>query len=296
MKMKSRSLSEHGKHGAMMLRLLLAIALTMTAPASPAQEKVNLGFKYRQGGIYRYRTTDTFHSLQEEDEKEMKFDGGNNILMSLEVISVAPDSTITFIITYEEVEAFVRSEMLDTVIDRKGLRGRQTKIAVNKLGKEISRELMDSVDDSGDEISLDMASGNYGNFFYLPGHPVAAREKWIAEIHDSVATGKGYRTQTGSVEYAISETREKKNGHDCIKIDFSAMTEHARKMELNGMDGFMEGTVDARGVIWFDAEAGILILRESTEILEMIFVITGPMTMSIPVTQKIKSSCWLVEN
>jgi len=278
----------------MNFKLLLAILFSVIVLPLCAQEPFDLVFRYQPGTIYKYRSVDTFTSQQEDNGQEIKIDGGNYSLFKMEVIAVAPDSSMTFISSYDEMKIVVKSPMMDTTIYQEDMIGKRMKVVLTKHGKELSKKMLDSIDNSRTKSLMTMTSIQNVSFFQLPGRSVATGEKWMAEINDSSDFGVGYTIQTGAVEYTIAGV-EPKNGRTCLKIDFISKSEHVGKMKQMGMDVFIEGTGDTTGTIWFDAIAGILVQRESTAIKDMTFAITGPMTMSIPMVEYIKSTYSLVE-
>jgi hypothetical protein len=86
-----------------------------------------------------------------------------------------------------------------------------------------------------------------------------------------------------------------KNGHECLKITFTAETEITGRMVQMGMEMFLEGTGYNSGTLWFDEAKGVTVARESSSAQEMTYALTGTMNISIPSTQTIRSSYTLVE-
>ncbi len=278
----------------MNLKQLPAIVLLLIVQSLQAQESFNLVFKYQPGTTYWYRSVDTFTSRQEDNGQEMKIDGGNNNLLKLEVISAASDGSMTFISSYDEMKTMLKSPMMDTIISQDDLNRDRMKVVLSKNGKELSKMMLDSTDNSRTKSIMTMTSTHDVSFFQLPGRPIAAGEKWTAEINDSTNFGGGYTLKTGAIEYTLTGF-EQKNGHNCLKIDFLSKSEQVGKVKQMGMDVYLEGTGDSKGSIWYDATAGILVQRESTSLNDMTIAITGPMTLSIPMVENIKSTCSLVE-
>lgn len=282
-----------GNYFRMFFRALFMMFFLLYAPTLTAQEKINLMFRYQPGEIYTYRYSDTFECRQEVREAEMNLGGGNNSMFKMEVASVSPDTSITFIVTCEEMKSFVNNP--DTVTEYIELVGKRAKVVLDRLGRETEKEWMDSVNISGSTVSLMMGSYRSVNFFQLPGHPLAAGEHWSARINDSAEIVGGYVKQTESIEYSLNGFSQK-NGHDCLKIGYVSRSENLGKASMEGMEIYIEGTGDTTGTIWFDPDAGILVYRESSIMQEMTYTITGSMSMSVPLIQTIKSTCSLVED
>lgn len=276
------------------MRLLMLIFLAISALALSAQELHSLTLKYAPGSTCHYRFTDTSTSQGEIFGEEVKVIATNNYLVNMQFVSVAADSSITLLAFYEEAFSCTASPARDTLLNKKGLNGQRTKIVVAKSGKEISRELVGDFDSSTGEIPITVGSRISANFIELPDYKVKTGDKWPVISQDSISYNDFYLARTGTTEYTL-DGFEKKNGHRCCKISFIKQFELIGQGNEKNMELFAEGSGEEKGIIWFDEEAGMLIHRESSMQHEMTVAITGPYTMSIPVTQNLKSSVTLVE-
>ncbi|MEI6456397.1 MAG: hypothetical protein WCO93_08925 [bacterium] len=259
-----------------------------------AQEKFDLEFRYKAGDTYKYRSNYNYDMVQEMNGQEMKMSGTSTSLLQLVTESVTPGGDITFITSYQEMSTSMKNPMMDTTIVQKELIGKRGKVVMDKYGKEISKQLIDSVAREKGMASGNVASIYTVNFVKLPGKLVSIGEKWTRVDVDTVQIGEGNTITTTYSEYTLL-LKEKKDGHECLNIAVQARSESTGKMVQMGMEMFLEGTSEMTGAAWIDPVSGILVARESTTNQEMTYALTGQMKMTIPSTQTIRTSFKLVE-
>ncbi|MEI7980753.1 MAG: hypothetical protein WCI71_03810 [Bacteroidota bacterium] len=279
---------------AKMIRFFQVIIILFIAGNVVGQEKFNLEFRYAAGTTYRYRTTGTFSTQQQMNGQEMKVTGTTNSILRMFMESVSPEGNMTFINSYDEMKSSFKNSMLDTVMDQKDLIGKRGKVVLDKRGKQLSSEIMDSVPASNGLSGGSMAMVYSVNLFKIPDQAAGTGEKWSKDINDTTKIGDGAMISAGKSEYTLVGT-EKKNNHDCFKITFTSNTEITGKMHQMGMEFFIEGTGETTGTIWFDQKLGILISKESTSTHDFTYAMTGQMKMSIPMTQVVQNTFTLIE-
>jgi len=259
-----------------------------------AQEKFNLEFSYKPGETYRYRSSYNYDMSQEMNGQEMKMSGSSYSILKLVVESVSAGGDMTFINSYEEMKSSMKNTMMDTTIVQKDIIGKRGKVVIDKFGKEISKEIIDTVKSEKGMGPGSVASIYSVNFVKLPGHPVAIGEKWTFSQTDTTKIGDGYTVTTSDNEYTLLQ-KEMKDGHECFNIAIVSKSETTGKLMQMGMEMFLEGSAESKGAAWVDPKLGILVARESESTQEITYALTGQMKMSIPSTQSIKTSYKLVE-
>lgn len=273
--------------------LLIPLFLSLVSVGS-AQEKFTLAFSYKAGETYRYKHTYSFDMSQEINGQEMKMSGSSISLLKLVPDSVAPDGSISFISSYEELKTSMKNAMFDTTLEQKDMIGKRGKIVIDKYGKELTKKMIDTLRTEGGFGDAGGAALTSVNFFRLPDHPVSMGEKWVTDNMDTTRIGEGYTVVNAHTEYTLLQ-KEKKQGHDCLNIAFKSTTETTGKIFQMNMELFVEGTGDVNGAIWFDPVTGILVAKESTMTQDMTYALTGQMKMSIPSTQTIQMNYKLIE-
>jgi hypothetical protein len=128
----------------------------------------------------------------------------------------------------------------------------------------------------------------------LPEKEVKIGEKWNSTTIDTVESMGGKIYHISNMEYTLSG-KEKKQNHDCLKIDYIGTTSDTGKMMMNGMELFVEGNGKVKGTMYFDAKIGITVLDESTTDNEQTMAITGQQNMTIPMSVTSKSIKTLLE-
>ncbi len=274
-------------------RMLILFSMIFPSLSAGAQDKYSLFFNYKEGETYRYKDVYTYDLVQEINGQEMKVTGSNNSILKFSTESVAPDGNITFICAYEEIKTVMKNAMFDTTLDQKDLVGKRGRLIIDKYGKEIKKEVIDTVQ-SGNGLGGGMAALYTANFLRLPDHPVSIGEKWVIDNTDTTKVGEGYTITTAHNEYTLLQSEEK-DGHHCLNIAFTSKTETTGKIFQMGMELFVEGNGDVQGAIWFDPKSGIMVAKETTTTQDMTYAVTGQMKMTIPSTQKVQMSYKLLE-
>jgi len=277
-----------------MLKVLWISGLIILTGTMNAQEKYNLEYKYKSGDIFRYQSLSDYDMVQEMNGQEIKMTGSSNSILKLIIESVSPECNITFINSYEEMKSSVKSGIMDTTFEQKDIIGKRGKVIIDKFGKEIFSEMVDTVKREGGMGGTGISSLNSVNLPKLPGCPVAVGDKWTDIRTDTTKIGEGTMIITYNSEYTLLQ-KEIKDGHECFNIAVVSQSESTGKMMQMGMEMFIEGTGESKGSAWFDPVLGILVAKESVMNQDLTYAITGQMNMSIPSTQVIKTSFKLIK-
>ncbi len=259
-----------------------------------AQESYVLQYKYLKGSTYRYKSVANFSSTQEMAGQEMKVTGSTESVSRIDIDKVAANGDFTIIYSYDDMKVTTKAAGYDTTMVQKELIGKRTKYIFSNLGKELSSFAIDSIKIGGEAMGMDLGSGTNQKFNELPGNKLSVGGKWSVNKQDTVAIGGGSMLTKASVEYVLVG-KEMKNGHNCLRIDYTSKLEMGGKMNQMGMDMFIEGTGNTKGSVWFDQAKGIWISDESEVDTDMTIAMTGQMAMTIPMTQKVKTVQNIIE-
>jgi len=271
------------------LSLISLILVFLTGLPAVGQEKFSMDFRYKAGETYKYRSNHDYDMVQEMNGQEMKMNGSSTSLIQLVTESVSATGDITFISSYQEMKTSMKNPMMDTTLIQKEMIGKRGKVVMSKYGKEISREIIDSIIPEKGMGSSNVSSIYSVNLVKLPDHPVAIGEKWTTVDVDTVEIGEGKTITSTYTEYTLLQ-KEQKGGYECLNIGIQSKSESTGKMTQMGMEMFLEGSSESTGAAWIDPKAGILVARESTSTQEMTYALTGQMKMTIPSTQTIRTS------
>lgn len=277
-----------------MLKVLWISGLMLLTGTMNAQEKYNLGYRYKTGDTFRYQNSSDYDMVQEMNGQEIKMTGSSNSILKLIIESVSAEGNITFVNSYEEMKSSVKSGIMDTTFEQKDIIGKRGKVIIDKFGKEISSEMIDTVKKEGGMDGSGVTSLKSVDLPKLPGYPVAVGEKWTDIRTDTTKVGEGTMIITYNSEYTLLQ-KEMKDGHECFTIAVVSRSETTGKMMQMGMEMFIEGTGESKGSVWFDPVSGILVAKESVINQDLTYAMTGQMNMSIPSTQVIRTSFKLIK-
>jgi len=272
----------------------ITLFVVFLVSAAGAQEKYTLTFRYGAGETYRYSNDYSYDMTQEMNGQEMKMNGSSSSIIKLFTESVAADGNISFIISYEQMKISMKSAMMDTTLDQNELIGKRGKVIISKFGKELGKEVIDSIKSEKGLGGGGVSALYTVNFLQLPDYSVGIGDKWVTDNIDTAKIGEGYTVTNSHNEYTILK-KEEKDGHACINIGFTSRTETTGKIFQMGFEMFVEGSGDTQGAIWFDPASGILVEKESNMNVDMTYALTGQMKMTIPSSQRIRTTYKLLE-
>jgi hypothetical protein len=265
--------------------LIMGISLSINLVG---QEKYKLEYKYKKGKTYKYKSEVSFATIQEMAGQEMKVSGTSASISRYLVDNVAPNGNITMVFSFDEMIVSTRMPGMDTTMIQNDIIGKRTQYVLSKAGKIISSITIDSIKTAIADLGMNLGTGSMQKFTEFPDYELASGEKWVVKRNDTVNIGGGDLINQTVLEYTIG-SKEMKNKHNCLKIEYTAKSEVNGKMNQMGMDMFIEGTGTTKGSIWLDQVLGIWITDESDLDMDMTIAMTGQMAMTIPMTQKIKT-------
>lgn len=267
---------------------ILASLLLFTLPGPVSgQEKVTLEYHYKQGVTYLYQNNTSYDMIQEMNGQEMKTSGSSQGTERMVIDSVAQSGDFYAIISYDAMKTIVKNSMMDTVIDQKELIGKRGRVGYNKLGKELSKKVIDTIHTSG-MMSASRKVLSIG-LIRFPGNKVTVGDKWSSDHIDSVNIGDGMSVTKAHTDFAYMGI-EDRGGRTCHKFSFVSKSETTGKFKQMGMEFFLEGGGDTVGHAWVDVKDGVLVSKESVSTQDMTYAMNGQMEMAIPSSQTIRTN------
>lgn len=272
----------------------LLILATIIGLSAHAQTQYSLTYKYTKGKIDRYQSATTYSSKQIMGDQEINVTGTAKSVSRLETENVLPDGGASILYSLEEMIIGVKTIGLDTTMNQKDLIGKRSRIILNRFGKELSSEPLDSLDVVGLNIGVDFGASTQQTFVLLPENVVKIGDSWNGKLADTTNIGEGQMVTKSDYKYVLAG-KEMKNNHDCLRLTYEASIELAGKMTNMGMEMFLEGSGTVEGTVWFDATLGKIIADETNSGMDISIALTGPMQMTIPSIVGVKSARNLIE-
>lgn len=271
--------------------LKIAIAsLIFLLPAAGYSQEFKTEIKVSKGQKCEYATEMNTDIAVTQQGMEIKMSEARNYTTKLVVNSILSSGNMEIYSTLWDVSSRSSVMGVDTTKVLKGQVGSTYKSEINKFGNIISFAKLDTSnsDSTGSSVTINKLS-NAAMFCEFPNKTVAVGEKWNKVSTDSVSMigfKLGMVINTDYV-FAGAETIE---GKTFQKVTYTSSIEMGGKGKIQGMDMVMEGTGADSGSIYLDPETKIIHEKKSDVEMEMSMVITGQQNMTIPVSQKMKTT------
>ncbi|MCK9627243.1 MAG: hypothetical protein M0R37_01460 [Bacteroidales bacterium] len=262
--------------------MAMVIALTLMCSHINAQEAFTMKYNFKEGKAYKTITKVCTTTTQSMMGQEMKFDVNLDIQSDMNVTKVDPNGNTTMVINVKgntemnlpeaaggkKSEAFT-NEAINATFASNGQSVNQT--MVDKDGKNVT-----TVKD-------------YIKLTELPKKAVKAGDTWQDKRVDTVANAASPLAviTTTDTKYTVVG-KEVVNGVELFKISYDGTMEITGKGSQMGMEMIMEGTGVTKGFYYYNPAISIVIGAESLIEMNTNINVSGPQSMTIPMTQTIK--------
>lgn len=265
------------------------------APAAPAMGLTGLVLEYKMpaGLILRYRdagkTVETTNVMGRSSETVVTNAGhqsfrAKGLKGTDHILSVTIDDAVMTII----------SPQGDLSPDLSSIRGKGFDMVLSPKGVEVDVSAAESLtfQIAGDVRNL--ASGFKIFFPDLPDKPVNLGDSWPASfvIEDKAGT-MSRRNEIQMVN--TFEAIETVDGMECLRIVSKLTGAVSGKGSQQGVDLLITGTTKGTDIWYFAPKEGRFVKSTSEAVSELTIAVTGPQSVTIPMTQKRTSEVKLVD-
>lgn len=273
------------------LLIVFFIFTFLTFTQINAQNEYKLKYNYKKGESLQYINDMNVNSIVQVMGQEMKTATLAKITLGLKVDGVKENNNMVLISTIDSGFVKVQSPRQDTTISLNFLAGKKSKLEVSQLGKTVSKEIVDTINNP-----LLGAIGNQENFrlFNLPENPIKIGESWNSLDTVSMDMMGGKVTNISNYKNILAG-KEEILGYKCLKITFTGDNKSEGNVSVMGQKLFLEGTGKMSGTVYFEPVKGIIVQIESNNDMEMTMATTGEQNMIIPVTQSVKNNMKIVK-
>lgn len=247
--------------------------------------------KVSKGQEYNYQTESNMDIIQSMGGQEIKVANNSSSTYKYKVENVQNDGKVEVLGSVWDVKATTKAPMMDTTMTFNGRVTPVYKLVFNQNGSSVSREAVDTTGaiSANIGVSMDRSISPSGLFCEFPEKNLKVGEKWTKSTSDSVPSMGGKLGLNIKTEYTLGGTQTL-NGKQVQKVSFTSEIELGGKANMQGMDIFIEGTGVQNGTILLDVISKVVTENQSDTELDMNLAITGPQNMTIPMTQKIKTT------
>lgn len=256
-----------------------------------AQDGYNLKYNFEKGKAYKYSSFTDGTITQSMMGQEMKIGLESKIFLKMETEDLIGDQ-FSLLVSIDSGKVRTNMPMKDTTMSLKESEGKRTRIVVEKNGKVVKKEIVDTV------MTGMEAMGGMGNeitkLVVLPDKGIKLGETWNNQSVDSVEMMGGKITTTSNLDYTLTGTIDTL-GYNCLVISFLGKTSSEGSAKIMGMELFIEGTGKNSGKLYFQPSKGLIVFVDVLLDNEMTMAATGEQNMIIPISQSMKSKQTLLD-
>jgi len=272
----------------------VAVFLNLNLYSGHASDSYKLKYKMKKGTTLNYTMDSKMESLLEVMGSENESTTKSKAKIKITLEGENKDGNLTYLMVYESMLIELISSMMDSTFKNpEGLIGKRVRKTITPNGDQIESVELDSI-----KLGMLAQSGGLSSarefFPNLPEHELKMGEKISMTDVDSLNSFGGTVVSKSDMEFTLLG-KEKKLGYDCLKIDVKGTVNVEGDGSMQGMKFFMEGDGDFQRTIYFAPKEGLLVAAENQTDMEMTAAFTGQMSMTIPITQSVKSTITLIK-
>lgn len=272
--------------------LFILTLLAALVAGAAAQESFNLAHKFEKGKTYKYSASASSRITQEMAGQQMNMAMDAWFVPSISLEKTTPEGDLVLVYAADSGRAHIKAPNMDSTMNMDNLIGKRTRLVITPKGEVVKREVIDSV-------KVNRMMGNLGvrEMVRLPRlapGPVHMGDTWNITQTDTNDLGGGKIVTTTATTYTLAG-KEKKMGHDCLKVTYQGTLTTAGKGSMMGMELFVEGTGKTTGTYYFDPAKGLFVGNEAKLENETTMAATGQQNMTIPISTTTESTFTLKE-
>jgi len=273
---------------------IAAVLLNLNFNSGYASDSNKLRYKMKKGTTLNYTMESTMESLQEVMGSEIESTTQSKAKIKITSEGQNKDGNLIFIVVYESMVIELLSSMMDSTFeDPEGLLGKRVRKTITPSGDQIESVELDSM-----KLGMLVQGGGLSSSReFLPNLPEGELKigQTVSQTDvDSLNTFGGTTVSKSEIEFTLIGN-ETKLGYDCLKIAVKGTVNLEGDGSMQGMKFFIEGDGDFQSTLYFAQKEGLLVAAEKQTDIEMTAAVTGQMSMTIPITQSVKSIITLVK-
>jgi hypothetical protein len=250
-------------------------------------QQYKTGLSLKKGDVYTYSLEAVVESRQQVGDMDISVLSNSKATIKDSVTRIFRDGSVEIIASFWDFSSTASSVGGESTTNLDGLVGSPVKIVFDRNGKPQSRIVIDPELDATSGADLDTRILLENIICEFPAATVKTGKKWTVEHNDSLPQSYGGYLNISSVsEYTMGEKDEKK----MFPVGYIS------KMEINGtgivqgMNMTIDGVGAGNGELIIDPANGIVSGMSGNTDLVMSIEVTGPEPVTIPITQKVKTT------
>jgi len=278
-----------------MLVVVVAAVLSMsfaTTEASAHMKQYELKYKIAKGTKFIISSSGTLESITDQMGTEVVADI-SGVGKDIYVVLGETDEGLTIEMEYGERTQDVESDQGSASTDYSGLIGKKVKFVLKPNGEVTGYEGYDALPEittaSQETLTADIYKlGAKGTFTRLPDKSLTIGDTWTHTETNEIPVEGNVIISTSDTTYKVIE-ETKREGFDCLKIEFSSKDKLQGDFQQGGMDLSMERETTTTGTLYFAYDEGMFVYSEAEGKGEGIITVEQ-MGVDIPQTLNSKGS------
>jgi hypothetical protein len=210
--------------------------------------------------------------------------------------NVSPNGNVEMLISIDTIKTSIKAQMppMDTTLSFPiAFKFKQVH---DKYWKLLNYEIIE-----GGEIQIPMGGGtrridkrNYTFSLVFPQDELTPGKSWSFSYSDTSSAEEGKTIVKTSGKYTF-EGVEEKLGLKCARLKLDANLSLSGSGTIQGMNYGLEGEGKNKGTVWVEVKSGMIVYSEMDTEMDMAMGISGQVEMTMPMTQKVKSTLSLIK-
>lgn len=282
--------------------LLAAATILIAACAGPkafdygnADTGFFLVYRATKGQTLKYEMVTETRMTQEMMGQEMESTISQNMGWTLRFLGVSPEGNLRWQITFDKILGTGKGPQGNFSIDGKELVGKSAELVTAPQGKVVAKVGFDKLPKlsmMGQEVNL---ADQFREFLsHLPGKAVKIGDTWEVARTDTVKQSGLDLLVSSKTTYTLAE-QVTQAGKECLKVKSQGSFTVAGQGSQMGADINFEGEGEENGYFLFAYKEGTLLEVASERLIEGIASVSGPVDMTIPMTQEVRTSLRLLK-
>jgi hypothetical protein len=257
---------------------------------------VSLRLQPRQGQTFNYLLLSEATMTQSAMGMEQVVFSKTESKFKYLIQNVSPNGNVEMLISIDTIKTSIKTQMppMDTTLSFPiAFKFKQVH---DKYWKLLNYEIIE-----GGEIQIPMGGGtrridkrNYTFSLVFPQDELTPGKSWSFSYSDTSSAEEGKTIVKTSGKYTF-EGVEEKLGLKCARLKLDANLSLSGSGTIQGMNYGLEGEGKNKGTLWVEVKSGMIVYSEMDTEMDMAMGISGQVEMTMPMTQKVKSTLSLIK-
>ncbi len=254
-----------------------------------------LTYRAAKGKSLTYQMRNETRMSQEMMGQEMEVTSVQELGWTLRSLGASPEGNTRWQITFNQFQVTGKGPQGDFSMDGKEIAGKTAELVTAPRGKIVARVGFDKLPKlnlMGQELEL---STQFRELLSpLPEKAVKVGESWEETRTDTVKQAGLDLLVSSRTRYTVAE-QTVHQGQECLKVNTQGTFTVGGQGSQMGANVSFEGEGEKNGYFLFAYKTGTLLEVVSERLLEGTAAVTGPVDMTIPMSQEVKSTLRLVK-